>query len=370
MLAETLLLTPSPEETAQALELNTEVIKNAAFTPLEKDKAYLQRAQILMLLGQKAEAEQAMQQVSQETSATHGSAVCSANVHRRRQFSQGEGRSKTGRRGKGIGTYLRQPGVLSHGRLFGTACGTGREENSRDEIAGGVEPDLEKLNEWNTTKVDELENAITFYERTVEQFERTHEALAARFGLAEAYRKLGRNEEALESYAAVLGSIRRPSRFRNRWISLKRLREIVLEAWNSWIEQGFYQEAIDLAELMSPAIPRDEAHELVARPINAGPNISKGRSPNSPPINRPTRREELKLRWKRAGAGVLAPCGNPPHIHSVQRCPVDQRRRLHEGSRLYQLGRTANAIHRHPRYHADSDRAGPPRNGANGPRPL
>lgn len=314
MLAEILLLTPSADETKQALALNNEVIKEAKLTPLQKDKAYLQQAQILMLLGKKEEAKRAMQQVSGATSAAHGSAILQAQTYiADGNFPEAMMKLEPVAAEKGLERiYASQAcylmGVCSE-RLAELEEKKIRELKSKV----GVEPDLDELNKWNTAKVDKLENAVTYYKRTVEQFERTHEALAAKLGVAEAYRKLGRNEEALESYAAVLGTIR-PSRFRNRWLSLKRVREIVLEAWNAWVEQRFYQEAIDLAELMSTAsssraseartgaIPLDEAHELIARANQRWAEHLEGEIAKLPADKQAARRDELKLRWKRAGA--------------------------------------------------------------------
>src|SRR5262249_28417328 len=134
-----------------------------------------------------------------------------------------------------------------------------------------------------------------------ERFEQSHEALAARLGAAATLRKLGRNEQALEAYAHVLRSIARPQSFRNRWISLKKLQDTVIDAWNSWMEHHYYEEAIALAELMSPAIPREQALELAARATQRWAQHLEAEVAHTPVDRQSSRRAEVEARFRSSG---------------------------------------------------------------------
>src|SRR5260370_19128284 len=102
-------------------------------------------------------------------------------------------------------------------------------------------------------------------------------------------------------YALVLRSITRPGSFRNRWVSLKKLQEMVIDAWNSWMEHDQYDEAIALAEMMSPAVPREQALELLARASQRCAQHIEGEVARLPVDQQAARREEPELRWKRSG---------------------------------------------------------------------
>ena len=157
-----------------------------------------------------------------------------------------------------------------------------------------------------------------------------HEAVAARLGAAAALRKLGRNEEALESYAQVLRTVSRPRSFRNRWISLRKLQETVVEAWNAWMEHHFYDEAIALSEMMSPAVPREQAIELTAR---ANQRWAQHLEAEVVPLSidrQAARRKDLQAQWRRAGQAYARLAENCRSTVDYQQCPVDQRRRLRQ----------------------------------------
>src|SRR4029077_1168930 len=89
--------------------------------------------------------------------------------------------------------------------------------------------------------------------------------------------------------------------FRNRWISLRKLQESVLDAWNAWMEHYFYDEDITLAEMMSPAVPREQAIELVARANQRWAQHLENDVVRLSIDRQAARRLELQTRWQRAG---------------------------------------------------------------------
>jgi len=254
----------------QALELNTRLVEDALLRPEDHDNAWLQRAQILLALDRREESEQALAKVSRDTFRSQGSAILRA------QTKMADGKYRE---------------ALADLDPLSRDVGLERAYPAQAQYLMGV----------CAEQLGELENAVAFYQRTAERFDDSHEALAARLGAASALRKLGRNEEALENYALVLRSISRPKSFRNRWVTLKKLQDTVIDAWNSWMEHHFYDEAIALSDLMSPAIPREQAIELSARANQRWAQHQEAEVAKLPFDRQPARREDVEMRWRRSG---------------------------------------------------------------------
>lgn len=303
LLAEAHLLSQSVDGAKRALELNTELLQDESIKPEERNKANLQRVQILLRLDRRAEAEQALAELPGDASGDLALVVLRAQTDMEEgKYQQASDNLKELASGKSFERVY--SGQASY--LMGVCAEKLADQNAekirvfREQNPGEPEGDAVRLS--RDAMLGYLREAINFYETTLERFERTHEAVAAQLGLAEVFRKAGRHEESLEFYAAVLRPIRRPNSFRNRWISVKRLREIVVTAWNGWVEQGKYQEAIDLANMMSPAIPLDESRELTARANQRWAESLEVEISKLSIEKRVDRLEELKLRWKESGA--------------------------------------------------------------------
>ncbi len=254
----------------QALELNRQLLEDATLKAEDRDNAWLQRAQILLALDHREESELALARVSRESAHRHGSAILRAQT----QMADGKYREA-----------LRDLDPLSRD------VGLERNYPAQAQYLMGV----------CAEKLGELENAVAYYQRTTERFEQSHEALAARVGAAATLQKLGRNEEALENYALVLRSLSSPENFRNRWITLKKLQEATIDAWNSWMEHHYYDEAIALADIMSPLLPREQTLELSARATQRCAQHFEAEVAKLPEDRQTALHDEIETRWKRSG---------------------------------------------------------------------
>ena len=109
------------------------------------------------------------------------------------------------------------------------------------------------------------QRALEYFRKTVNRFESSDEAIAADVYLGHLQQEDGVYEKAIQSYGAALKSVKSAEEFTNDWISLEELRQAILTGWNGWVQAGRFPEAIALADLMTPAFPRDQAYELAAR---------------------------------------------------------------------------------------------------------
>ncbi|HID24732.1 MAG TPA: tetratricopeptide repeat protein, partial [Planctomycetaceae bacterium] len=268
----------------KALELNDWVIQRTDLTPAKRDRALLQRAQILQLLGREAEAQAALDQVSEETNKKYGSMLIKAQTlmaegHYEEALSTLEPLAAVSM----LNDYYVRQALFRMG-----LCSERLAERASD-------PETRKLR---------IDAAIDYYERTAQRFPNSHESLAANLRVADLLRKcqpIPRTEEALEMYRRALRSVRRVEDFRNRWVSLEEFRQTILRAWNEWVDGHDYEEAITLANYMVPLFPKARALELAARAHQHWAEYLAEQVEQAPDAKRPPLEKELRARWRASG---------------------------------------------------------------------
>lgn len=218
----------------KALQANNVVLDDPKVEQQDRDRANLQRAQILLAMGRKQEAEQALNSVSDASAGNLGTKVFQA------QTLMAEGN---------------YPGAIQI--LDSVAKETGLEDTYPRQASYLMGVCAERMGD--------TEAAINYYKRTVTDFGKSHEQFAANFSLADLYRMAQRDEEAVEGYRSLLRTITSPREFRNRWLSRDDLVKRVLAAWNDWSDRGEFQSAISLAERMHPLFSQIEAQQLISR---------------------------------------------------------------------------------------------------------
>lgn len=100
--------------------------------------------------------------------------------------------------------------------------------------------------------------------RVTENHPATPEDVAATLLRAEVLREVARNEEAVAAYRAAIATAGNPLEFSNAWVTLDDFRRRVLMAYDSYVEQGEYAAAVELATGMSPLFPEDRSLLLEA----------------------------------------------------------------------------------------------------------
>lgn len=270
VLLEAYLERREPEDLDKALVLNSELLAATELSISDRIYAQLHRAQILIGKGQKAQADELLVEIGHDRLGGKGVTILRAQ------------------------TLLDERKPMEAIRLL--------EPLADDDLGDrAFARQASYLMGIGALALNQLEDSVRYFEKTAERFEGTHEALAARLLAADSLRRLGRKEEALEAYGLAFRRIRRPSKYRNRWLSLARVRELARSAWNGWVASGDYAEAIALAEMMTPAIPSDEAHELAARANQTWAENVEKEFRVLPPAQRAGRGAEVRKRFHDAG---------------------------------------------------------------------
>lgn len=264
-------------ELEKAFVLNSAALKQENLDLVSLDRLYLQRAQIFLAQGKNEQAQEVLSQVKQKESVNQVTIVFQAQtLMAERKYRE----------------------ALSILAPVKDNLGLERKFSRQASYLMGL--CAESLNDFDA--------AIDFYEQTTHRYAGTHEGLAAYLHLAELLRKNGRTEEALIAYRTALRSIKNPDEFRNRWISLERVRTYVLDAWNDWVDEGnikdgvtFFSAAIQLSDFLPPLLPEVQAKELAANANRRWAEYLQRLFQNSSVSQQEAMKPSLNERWKQSG---------------------------------------------------------------------
>ncbi len=276
LLADTYVYSKTAEDLAKAHDLNTAIAASPELNDQQRDRLFLQRAQILYAMDKPTEAEAALANVHAETD---GITILRAEVL-----------MKAGKYGEALE------------KLRPVEAGEGlRQKFPRQAryLMGLCEQRLAQRDRTNQTV--HYDAARNYYERTYKQYRGSHEAVAAQLWAADILRRQNFHEKALETYHDVLRQVHNPSDFSNKWIDVKVFRGVILDAWNSWNEMQLYQHSIALSEHMAPLFPPALAREYAALANQKAAQHLEDQLAVADNKKRQQRQSELENRWLRSG---------------------------------------------------------------------
>lgn len=269
-LAEVYLDLKTPETRKKALALNTVLLESNEVQGARRDRVSMQRARILLALERPDEAEQALSLVSEDALSDRRVALLRARI------------------------------LMARDRYEAAA-------NLLESLAGDVGLDQTVPREASyllgvcAERLGEVERAIESYERTAERFPQSQEGIAANIRGGALLRRQGRHEEAYAAYRRALQSVNAPDRFQNQWLSLEEFRRAILDAWNAWIAQETFQQAINLADHMTPVFPATQAADLGARANQLWAEWWAKKLRSAPYSERIRHQDKLRKRWRESG---------------------------------------------------------------------
>jgi tetratricopeptide (TPR) repeat protein len=146
-----------------------------------------------------------------------------------------------------------------------------------------------------------VDAAISEYKQTVRSYRETQEGAAASLAAADLLRGKQRDEEAILAYKTALTLSRGPGDFYNRWIAFAAFRKRIERAWNSWVENEQFAEAIELTVMMPPLFDATEAQHLKARANELWAEHLEQKMLVAPYRNYAEQIAELRSRWRESG---------------------------------------------------------------------
>lgn len=280
LLSDTYLYSKTPEDLNRARALNASVVAMPELTDQQRDRAYLQQAQILYALDLPTEAEASLSKVK---AATDGITILRAEVSMKAQKWQDA-------------LEMLRPVMERDGlqQIF---------PRQARYLMGVCEQRLADVEPQNRNA--HLDAARNHYEQTFRLYHGSHEAIAARLWAADVLRKQDFHEKALETYNEALRQVRDPEDFSNKWIDVKVFREAVLIAWNAWNAAHLYQHSVSLSEHLVPLFSTADAAKYTALASQKSAEYLEQELQSAPYHVRKKRRAELERRWIRSGQAFL-----------------------------------------------------------------
>jgi len=274
----------------QALKLSTTLVEQGELEPEQHNHAYLQRAQIFLVLGRNLDAEEALKKVSRGTSGNSGTIVFRAQTKMadKKYLEAIELLKPVAEEMSLERTFPRKASYL---------LGVCAERVAEQELSKSTESD----DPHYKRALQYRETARNYYRQTARNYETSHEGVAANLRLGDLLRNEGFDEDAIRAYERALRLVRSPEDFRNRWMTLKKFRNAVETAWNEWVDNHAYSFAIELAKLMTPLKPKVEAYDLAARANQRWAEHLEETLSQKSSTEQTHRRHELRERWRRSG---------------------------------------------------------------------
>lgn len=305
-LSEIYLDRKNPAELRLAVKLTDSILDTPSLSALEKDRLYLQKAQIHLALNQNMLARQALSKVTNITSSSHGTIVFRAQtlMANAEMLASGDVISAVSPPASLLVRMMAEEKFHEAREVLDPVANVVRLDQTFPRQAmflqGICAQRIAEIDVDNTS-AGKYDAAINIYGRTVQNYRDSHEGVAASLRLADLLRASDRDEEALMAYKNALGTVKSPTRFRNRWISLTEFRTRVLNAWNTWTRQGAFQPAIKLSQMMSPLVPEAQALELQALANQRWADRLTRELPTTPKSQRTIKQQQIKVLSRESG---------------------------------------------------------------------
>ncbi len=140
--------------------------------------------------------------------------------------------------------------------------------------------------------------AIDQWARTAKMHMERPEGVAANLQMAEALRKMGRDDEAIEAYRNATSYAGDPQSYANNWISLSAFRDRLNNAYQQYQQAENYERALQMTGLMNPLMPPEKTVEMAAQSHEAWArailNKAENRSPDEVRASERQAREQLR----------------------------------------------------------------------------
>lgn len=147
--------------------------------------------------------------------------------------------------------------------------------------------------------------ALTWFERTADEFPAAPEALAARLGIAQTYLALDELESAKKAYAEIKDEIRKLPPGQHLWIDLGVARSVLKVRSELCVVEGQFEEALEFV-ILEQSILRNPDRDLLVRRADilckvAEMSVAKAEDPDLNDQQRLDLRRKAERDWREAG---------------------------------------------------------------------
>ncbi|QDT39066.1 tetratricopeptide repeat protein [Stratiformator vulcanicus] len=147
----------------------------------------------------------------------------------------------------------------------------------------------------------ERHRAVKSYERAARTYPESDEAFASSLAIAEIFQADGRKEEALSWYAEAVERFAERTPFRNRWIDVEHVRRSFRKAWETWVDNSQYADAVALADLSRRVLGETASLELIALTRRREAEAAEAIASKADMTARRNSRLERDALWRQSG---------------------------------------------------------------------
>lgn len=236
----------------KALHYNTLYLEDRGLTPAEQHEGLMQRAQILLAMGDIDQCTATLERIPARSSLRAEATVLHGRVQMRQAHLLKHADDPS-------------PEQLERSRQkYEEAIQTLQLAQGRDTLSNHATRKAMYLIGVCFQKIGDYRAALQQFVRTRQLFPETPEGQAANFEEGQIARDLGRDEEALAAYRRALQPLVDARTFSNPWIAVSELQTRMLEAYEYYVKTQNFAVAMELAQLLHPLFPEVRSLELTA----------------------------------------------------------------------------------------------------------
>ena len=239
----------------EALEHNAEYLSDSSLLSDERHKGLLQRAEILLQLGNTAECLRILDQIP-----AHAASSPEAIVTRGRVLMS-EARALQGISAED--PKAAQSKLEAHEK-YQSAMKTLRLVQGRDTLTDQATGEAMYLIGVCYMEIGDYPAALKQFARTCRTYTQMPEAFAADLRTAEILRRLGQDDDALDAYRQSLRAVTDVDTYANQWLPLDELRAALLKAYEHYRDIEDFERCLKLTRLFYPVMSASRAIELMA----------------------------------------------------------------------------------------------------------
>ena len=154
-------------------------------------------------------------------------------------------------------------------------------------------------------KLGQYEEACQQLSLTRRSYPATPESLAAGLEEAEILQATSQWQPASQAFAQVLREAGRPETYDSPWVPLAQLQQRVLRAWDRFLQNKQFAQALGLAQSCWPIVPRVRAIEIQAMSQRAWAHDLLQSAGELPPSEADAARQQAYTQLRQAGASSL-----------------------------------------------------------------
>jgi len=273
----------------EALEYNALYLADRMLPADERHQGLLQRARILLELGETAECLSTLDQIPEEAKNRADAMVMRARVlmHEAGLFEKAAGETAESQ--------------VEAAEKYHEAIRILRLAQGRATLATQANQQAMYLIGVCLAATGDCRAALAQFGRTCRMYADSPEAMAADFQVAELSRRLGRDGEALAAYRRVLKAVKEAKDYHNPWIALDDLRKRMLDAYRHYAEAENYEICLQLTWLFHPMLSRARSLELMAETCRAWGRSLLARAEHLPPSKAEPLARQGRQHLRRAG---------------------------------------------------------------------